>query len=362
MTHIIMKIAFTSCSNVTRKGQQAQPIWGIIKGQNPDLLLLLGDNVYLGDDGYGAPLKRKMEKLAARYDAQLAEPHFDELVSNTPFLAIWDNHDFGLPGDKFRPGDATVERYGAEVPQAFRDASREIFNSKLKSLKHSVAPPSSTVYCAHLFEDESGKKIKCFLLDVRSFQDDPSKVYPPNRHHPTLLGEEQENWLLRELESSTAGINVICSGIPYRYWKKYPRWFDAFNKVAAKKSKLLFLGGQVHHNEFNTHLLIDQTPRVPEWPPIPIETTTLYEAISSGVGQNHGEDDGEPGHRNNGDIMDNPGLENLPRNNYGIIDFTKEHVFITLYGQSADDVHYAAINRPDWTLKGYWSMRRAVNL
>ncbi|HKZ38097.1 MAG TPA: alkaline phosphatase D family protein, partial [Chryseolinea sp.] len=277
-----------------------------------------------------------------------------------------------MPGDKFEQvGTDHFPVYGAEVSPEHRQMARELFNKYLKN--KSVVPHSEHVYCTHTIVEENGELIKFFMLDVRSLQEDPNKDYLASRIQPTLLGEAQKLWLLHELESSTAAINVICSGIPYRYWKKYERWFHAFNLVAAKKSKMLFLGGQVHHNEFNTHTLIDPSsihiplipgrvdPEDPGLPGIFVERTTMYEAVSSGVGQNFrkpgvNEEEEETAHRNNDDIIENQGLEGLPRNNYGIIDFTDKLVFITLYGQFADDMHYAAINRHDWTLKGYWNM------
>jgi hypothetical protein len=387
-----MKVAFASCSSIMSRYQGKQPIWGIIRQQQPNLVLLLGDNVYLGSDGYNEDdLKRKMGMLAKKYDSQLQEKHFKDLLADIPFLATWDNHDFGLPGDSFEPDNQEtldpddvdpnrdVPIYGADVTQDFRDASFNLFRKKLRSQDMALKKNSPTVYCSKKFTDVNGKTINFFMLDVRSFQTDPNPDSFPflRRPIPTLLGTDQETWLLRELEDSTAEINVICSGIPYRYWEKYKKWFDAFNSVAVKKSKLLFLGGQVHHNELNNYRLIKVSgefnpvrikfdPRHPDdWrPPFDpgtIERTTIYEAVSSGVGQNFKspiESEEEPLYKNNKDIITNPCLEDLPRNNYGIIDFTDTQVLITLYGQFADDMHYVVIRRSDWKLEGYFSMQK----
>ena len=90
----------------------------------------------------------------------------------------------------------------------------------------------------------------------------------------------------------------------------------------------------------------------------------MFEAVSSGVGQNHklpdenDEDADEiPLVDESENIIENTGLYGLPRNNYGIIDITDNLVMITLYGQSAINMHYAVINLQRWSLKGYWKMK-----
>jgi hypothetical protein len=346
-----VKIAFTSCSQIGRKGQHRQPIWSIIKQQKPDLLLLLGDNVYIGKEGYEASIERKREILTHKYEAQTNEPHFKDLLASVPYLAIWDNHDFGLPGKKYEPtGPNPVTIYGADVSAEHRRLALGLFNTYLGA--DSQQPPTGEIYCTHSIVDENKKVIKLYMLDVRSHQENPNQV---KLTPPSLLGRTQEVWLLNELRTSTADINIICSGIPYSYWRKYPKWVKAFEMVASKKSKLLFLGGQVHHNEFNTHRL----RKFPFW-----INKNIFEAVSSGVGQNlnlpEGNDedaDEEPMVNESDNVIENIGLFGLPLNNYGMIDITDKLVIITLYGQSALNMHYAVINRQRWSLKGYWKMK-----
>lgn len=351
-----MKIAFTSCSSVHRQ-KDCQPIWGIIKQQKPDLLLLLGDNVYLGRGGYEAPIERKRELLTQKYDTQTKEAHFKDLLCNVPYLAIWDNHDFGLPGKDYEPNNPNDPNiapiYGAQASDEHRHMALSLFNTYLKS---GSQQPQQTreIYCTHTIVDENKKEIKFYMLDVRSHQENPNQVLS------SLLGSTQETWLLNELRTSTADIDIICSGIPYRYWGKYPNWVKAFKIVASKKSKLLFLGGQVHHNEFNIHGLGNSSCLFPFWR----NTKNMFEAVSSGVGQNlklpdeNDEDaDEEPLVNESENIIENTGLYGLPLNNYGIIDITDNLVMITLYGQSAINMHYAVINVQRWSLKGYWKMK-----
>src|SRR5688572_16454189 len=116
-----MKVAIASCSSIGRDLQGRQPIWGIIKHQDPRLLILLGDNIYLGREGYDdTDLASRMDGLSRRYESQLEEEHFNRLLNNVDYLAVWDNHDFGLPGKKY---SGEGETWGADVDQDFRTES-----------------------------------------------------------------------------------------------------------------------------------------------------------------------------------------------------------------------------------------------
>ncbi len=355
-----MKIAFTSCCSIGRPGQSSQPVWGIIHAQKPDLVILLGDNVYIGKDGYAVGDELfDTQILEDKYRRQLAEPHFNKLLCDVPYLAVWDNHDFGLPGHSFKAGNPHVKRYGAEVSTEYRNAARDLFNRYLKY--RSVVPYSEHVYCSYTVSN-----IKFIMLDVRSLQQDPD-----DGADATLLGACQEEWLMNELESSTAEINVICSGIPYAFgkngWKKHKNWFRRFNKKLKTVSKPIFLGGNIHSNEFKQHRLrldpetvIAKTARQKKGVDdfvIAGKYKIFYEVISSGVGQNYKISDiDEPDPDiEDADNDDTPGT--LPQNNYGIIDITNDLVKISLYGQKKSNIHYAEIKRRNWKLNTHLQLK-----
>lgn len=209
-----MRVAFVSCTHINGRSQKTQPIWSIIKHQNPDLWLMPGDNVYLGPTGYNeGKVKKKMATLKKQYDKQIAEPHFNELLNAVPFLAIWDNHDFGLHGNKFQPADEQandfdgpaplghIDVYSADVTQEFRTASTAVFNEKIKSQPKSLEPPTPVIYCTHTIE-EFGKKVKFFMLDVRSMQDDPTPdlVFPPGSWKENLICKKRIRIIRTKLE------------------------------------------------------------------------------------------------------------------------------------------------------------------
>ena len=62
--------------------------WNTIRAEQPDFLMLLGDNVYSD-----APKMPEMQHYC--YYRRQSRPEFRELVARTPTYTIWDDHDFG---------------------------------------------------------------------------------------------------------------------------------------------------------------------------------------------------------------------------------------------------------------------------
>ena len=347
--HLEMRVAFASCSHTP--GQIQQPVWGIIQHQLPDLLLLLGDNVYIGPEGYDPPANNTEEKLEkqrdiriTKYKALSGECHFAQLIANVDMLAIWDNHDLGLPGPAY---PANIPKYGADASEDFKKMARRLFDKYLKS--RSIIPDSKDVYCSKIING-----IKFIMLDVRSYQENPDKQPPHPPAHITLLGKDQEEWLIHELLPDDAEIKVICSGIAYSEgnanWLAYPAWNKIFMEKVARTKKLLFLGGNIHTNEFKTHPDIDSR-----------NGKYFYEIISSGVGRNIKTDKKENMNKisekqaDAGDEVEE-NRKGPAANNYGLIDFTPTEVIISLYGQRHRNLHYAIIDRKNWTLTEYRKM------
>ena len=75
-------IGFGSCLHQ----DYPQPIWEQVKKQSPNLFIMLGDNVY--GDTYG-----NINNLNNAYQKQKLV--LEKFKLNLPFLAIWDDHDFG---------------------------------------------------------------------------------------------------------------------------------------------------------------------------------------------------------------------------------------------------------------------------
>ena len=87
----IQRIAFGSCAS--QYGDQ--PIWTEVIAAEPDLFLHLGDAIYADWDGTkGVP--PSIEKMKADYAALAGKPEFKRARSKIPFMATWDDHDYGI--------------------------------------------------------------------------------------------------------------------------------------------------------------------------------------------------------------------------------------------------------------------------
>jgi len=86
----IKRIAFGSCA----KHWQHQPIWDAIIAKKPDLFLFIGDNIYADTDGRTA-WKVTKRQLTGEWNRLADKPEFQRARAGFPFLATWDNHDYG---------------------------------------------------------------------------------------------------------------------------------------------------------------------------------------------------------------------------------------------------------------------------
>lgn len=265
-----------------------QPVWNEILNHRPDLLLLLGDNVYAKKGIFSKKI------LEERYKLQCDEPNFSRLLKKVPYIPIWDNHDLGIYNPQF----------GFDVSSEHKNEARSLFDKYLK--KGSIVPNTPEVYCSCIINN-----IKFIMLDVRSYQQNP------NSCSSSLLGKKQEKWLIKELNHNNK-FTIVCSGNSLSFgsndnWLKYPIWFENFTTKFNIAPNPLFLAGSIHRNRIIIH------PK-----------HNFYEIISSSVGRN--------------DSNKNP------INNYGMLTFTNHRLDIRLYGHKPSNNISKSINLETWKL------------
>ena len=192
-----------------------QPIWASVLTAAPQLMLMVGDNVY--GDSKGEDLR----PLAAAYRKQLAVPEFAAARARLPMLGIWDDHDYGLndAGDGYRhkAGAATLFRAFWQLPDA--------------------APADRGVYYARAF-GPPGRRVQIIALDTRSFRS-PLKVKDQSFPHwgkympdpdpaKSMLGAHQWSWLAArlaepaELRIVISSIQVLAEGHGFERWGNLP--------------------------------------------------------------------------------------------------------------------------------------------
>ncbi len=172
------KLAFGSC---IAKPQTA--IWKAIREDDPDVLLFLGDNVYLRDPDFG-----QADRIERKYQRLFKAPGMQELLSSTRVLATWDDHDFGANNSDSRSPGAGVSR------QEFHKAWPK------------NPPTPKTLLPGVAFEYRSGPLL-ILVPDGRSF-----RLNPEPGTIAQMYGAEQLLWLKERLAAPSADLVILASG------------------------------------------------------------------------------------------------------------------------------------------------------
>lgn len=242
----LRRLAFGSC---VQQGKP-QPVWDEIIASRPDLMVLLGDNIY-GDSEDVKVLKEKYAMLGS-------DPGFERLRKCCPIIATWDDHDYGS-------NDA-----GAEFPS--KAASQRVFLEFFGEPPHSARWSRPGVYGAW-FYGPAEQRVQIILLDTRyfrsklrprvkrgSFGEGRPGIFAPNdKPDATILGDAQWQWLedrLREparLRIIGSSIQVIANDHAWEKWGNFPkereRLFQLIRKTRAEG--VIFLSGDRHLAELS---------------------------------------------------------------------------------------------------------------
>lgn len=270
-SQILSRIAFGSCAKQT----DPCPIWETIADYQPELTLLLGDNVY-ADILDGRMKPATPQRIADAYATLAKDPGFARLRNSSPIMAVWDDHDYGN-------NDSGVE-------WEHKRPSAELFHDFFGTPADSPLRKQAGVYQARIF-GPPGKRVQIILLDTRFFRSPLEKgtaplpgfralPYVPNtKPDATILGEAQWKWLEEQLllpaEVRLIGssIQVVSSEHPFEKWDNFPlersRLFELIQRTAA--SGVVILSGDRHLGE------ISLEPSAVGYP--------LYDITASGLNQ-----------------------------------------------------------------------------
>ena len=235
-------IAFGSCLKETRP----QPIWESVNAANPDIFVLLGDNIY-GDT-------RDMKKLKGKWDTLAAVPGFSQLRARCRLLGTWDDHDYG-------ENDA-----GIEYPKKVE--SQQLFLDFLGVPNDSVRRKTMGIYDKQTIGPK-GKRVQFILLDTRYFRTPLKRApkrekgkgpYGPNESDKAeILGEAQWEWLEKtllepsEIRIIATSIQVVSTSHGWESWGNFPkerqRFLDLLKKTKA--NGVILLSGDRHSAEIS---------------------------------------------------------------------------------------------------------------
>lgn len=247
----VSKIVFGSCADQNKPC----PVWDTIVEAKPDLLLLLGDNIY-ADIEQGRLKPSNPEKMAQCYKELATLSAFAKLRESTYMLATWDDHDYGN-------NDAGEE-------WVHKDDAQKQFLDFFGVPADSPRRDRTGVYHAETFGPE-GKRVQVIMLDGRYHRSPIRKAdrrlpgtgitpYLPNTDAgATMLGEEQWKWLEEQLKQPAevriigSGIQVVSEDHPFEKWANMPSERARLYKLLREThtSGVIILSGDRHLGEIS---------------------------------------------------------------------------------------------------------------
>jgi len=261
-TNPLKQIAFGSCIRQT----QDAPILNTIVSAKPDLFLIIGDVIYpdINDDATGLldpwPNESTLDRIQQVYKQMAAKPEYQNIKKNTPILAVWDDHDYGI-----NDGSGNF---------ALKGKTQDLFLDFFDEPAGSERRKNPGIYDVKTFGPE-GKRVQIILLDTRYFRTPPlpdtrsdaeKKAlnivgrYAPNEDPAaTVLGQNQWRWLEKQLQQP-AELRLLVSSYPLvphelgrDAWGNFPlerqRLFDLIEKTKA--AGVIVLSGDAHFAEIS---------------------------------------------------------------------------------------------------------------
>lgn len=220
--------SFRVCFGSCHFQSSPQTHWAKIAKHNPDLWLWLGDNIY-GDT-------RDLNILKEKYQMVLKGP-YGRFRNRFPVDGIWDDHDFGEDGaNRLYPHKVESQK----LHHDFMGLPKDHIRRKQEGIYHT--------------RTECEGKVKFYFLDTRYFKEEEKGK------GSSLLGEKQWQWLEREMEESTALINIFVTPIGFLLnrlfvtedWAEYPddkkRLLDKIEQLNL--SGIFFMSGDKHFGSF----------------------------------------------------------------------------------------------------------------
>ncbi len=239
-------IATGSCADQ----DQPQPIWKTIEKNSPDLFLFSGDTIYSSHPD-NKPVSSQFKKLNFIYE-------YRDARLKMPFMAIWDDHDYGQNDGGF--DNPEKELYRAE------------FVKYWSYLNTTIPAKQKALYHAKMFGLKKNK-VQVIMLDTRWDRtaltkntadtynaDNPEagtfpRPYLPNEDKSAkILSDEQWTWLETELRKSAdlrfivSSIQVVADDHGFEKWGNFPkekaRLFNLLKKMKSKN--VILLSGDRH--------------------------------------------------------------------------------------------------------------------
>jgi alkaline phosphatase D len=206
-------------------------IFDAIASTHPDVMLWLGDNLYLQQPDLYDPAA-----MAARYRRQRSFPPLQKLLTTTSHLAIWDDHDYG-------PNDS-------DTSYVMKGETLKLFQRYWPNVSSGL-PDVPGAFGFARYGD-----VQFFLLDDRYYRS-PDRW--PDGPDKTMFGARQLEWLKQALVAAPrSAIKIVAGG--GQFWHRASR-FEGWHQFAGERTAfaewlareriegVIFLSGDRHFGE-----------------------------------------------------------------------------------------------------------------
>lgn len=233
------RIALLSCVN---DFLYWSPNWKRLETEKPDAVFMIGDNVYANHSSAFKQVDADEAHLWGRYVHTFQKVRFYRMKKLIPTFAIWDDHDYGQNN-----GDWTFP-LKSQVRTLFSAFFARINQPDWKMDHIEFGPSLAT-------------KLEAFGIDFYFLDDRWYKAKTKQNGVVGLFGDEQEDWLFRNLASGDQKRPVwLISGMQYfyeykkrgeGYLKLFPDDFWSFmGRIKASGRKVIFLSGDIHFSDY----------------------------------------------------------------------------------------------------------------
>lgn len=233
----LYRLAFGSCLDQDKP----QPIFEPISAYDPQVFVMLGDNVYADAEDEA--------RLVEAYGQLGASEGYRALRATTPVLATWDDHDYGRNDS------------GAEYP--LKEVSQRVMLDFFGEPRDSPRRTRQGVYEAYVI-GPPGRRVQIILLDTRYHRTEifpiaPGAYRPQEDPEATILGAAQWAWLEAQLRMPAevrivvSSIQVVSDDHPNERWGVFPRERERLFSLVGETGAagVLFVSGDRHRGELS---------------------------------------------------------------------------------------------------------------
>lgn len=213
---------------------QAQ-IFNSMAQTNPDIVLWMGDNVYLR-----SPDLSSYSGFVNRYTHTRNHDSVQQLLQCAPNIAIWDDHDFGANN--------------AVGSAPYADIALQAFQTFWANPESSFGREHGSIATTYRYMD-----VELFLLDNRTFRQLPA-AYGDSAQ---VFGREQIDWLKENILASFASVKIVVAGgqllnayNKFENHSRYPEEHKYLLQTLEQLSKqgVIIVSGDRHFSEITKHM------------------------------------------------------------------------------------------------------------